>query len=302
MYVGACQQQCDITINHAWMENNALGYSGTNSGGAIVIENSRFDNNQDGLDTNTQIAGDPPAPQNGACPTSVKSTITKTSSCWVLVNNLFDHNNNPNAPRAGSAAAGPTGTGLTISGGTNDTIMHNTFSNNGAWGMLVVPYPDGDTPGSGQTCDGTGGHSVPGLGCVYDPKNVAVLNNTFIHNGFFGNPTNSDLGELTLNGSRLVNCFSGNKTPDGTYPTYLQKKESKCGTPATGGNALGAGFALYNQALCDTGFGSCPAGSHYPQPTGVKLTALPAASKLLSMPNPCVGLGTNTFCKSSKLR
>ena len=61
MYVGACHQVCDVTIDHAWMENNALGYSGTNSGGAVVIENSQFDDNEDGVDTNTQIAGDPPA-------------------------------------------------------------------------------------------------------------------------------------------------------------------------------------------------------------------------------------------------
>jgi len=33
MYVGACQQVCDVTISKAWMEYNALGYSGTNSGG-----------------------------------------------------------------------------------------------------------------------------------------------------------------------------------------------------------------------------------------------------------------------------
>ena len=68
MYVGACLQRCDVTIDHAHMENNALGYSGTNSGGAVVIENSEFDHNEDGVDTNTQIGGDPPAPQNGACP------------------------------------------------------------------------------------------------------------------------------------------------------------------------------------------------------------------------------------------
>ena len=61
-------RSCDVTIDHAWMEYSALGYSGTNSGGAIVIENSQFDNNKDGVDTNTQIDGDPPAPQNGACP------------------------------------------------------------------------------------------------------------------------------------------------------------------------------------------------------------------------------------------
>ena len=53
MYVGACKQLCNITISHAWMEYNALGYSGTNSGGAIVITHSMFDNNQDGFDTNT---------------------------------------------------------------------------------------------------------------------------------------------------------------------------------------------------------------------------------------------------------
>ncbi len=32
MYVGACRQVCDMTIDHAWMEYSALGYSGTNSG------------------------------------------------------------------------------------------------------------------------------------------------------------------------------------------------------------------------------------------------------------------------------
>ncbi len=67
-YIGACQQVCDAWMHNAWMENNALGYSGTNSGGTLVIGQSQFDNNTDGLDTNTQSAGDPPPPQNGACP------------------------------------------------------------------------------------------------------------------------------------------------------------------------------------------------------------------------------------------
>ena len=65
VYVGACLRRCDVVLNHMWMENNALGYSGTNSGGTIVIENSQFDGNQDGLDTNTAVVGDPPAPQDG---------------------------------------------------------------------------------------------------------------------------------------------------------------------------------------------------------------------------------------------
>src|SRR5580658_10526902 len=124
-------------------------------GGAIVIENSQFDNNEDGADTNTQIGGDPPAPQNGACPGNGISPITHTHSCWVFMDNYVDDNNNPNSPAAGSAAAGPYGTGMTISGARNVTVMDNTFENNGAWGTLFVPYPDSGTPSLDQSCPKT---------------------------------------------------------------------------------------------------------------------------------------------------
>jgi hypothetical protein len=106
-YVGACLQRCDVVMDHMWMENNALGYSGTNSGGTVVIEHSQFDDNQDGLDTNTQIIGDPPAPQDGRCPHGRISRITHTRSCWVLMHNYIHNNDNNMAPAAGSAAAGP---------------------------------------------------------------------------------------------------------------------------------------------------------------------------------------------------
>ena len=35
---------------------------------------------------------------------------------------------------------------MTLSGARNDTVMDNTFSNNGAWGFLMVPFPDSGTP------------------------------------------------------------------------------------------------------------------------------------------------------------
>ena len=296
MYVGACLQLCGITISNAWMEYSALGYSGTNSGGAIVIKNSLFDHNEDGLDTNTAISGDPPAPQNGACPNNGISMITHTHSCWVLMNNVFDSNNNPNTPRAGSAAAGPTGTGLTISGGRNDTVMNNKFTNNGAWGLLVVPYPDQGTPGFGQTCLKVGGGFLTGLGCIIDAQNVTISHNTFKGNGFFGNPSNSDIGLLALFSGQKQNCFIGNTTPDGTYPVDLQATMPTCGAKST----TAVEGALLGQALCDTGFGACPSGSVYPQPTGVIIHPLPT-SKLISMPNPCKGLPTNAWCKSGHL-
>ena len=140
-YVGACQQVCDVTIDHAWVEYDALGYSGTNSGGAIVVENSQFDNNKDGFDTNTQIAGDPPAPQNGACPDGGTSPITHTHSCWVFIHNYVHDNNNPNVPEAGTAGQGPVGTGMTLSGGRNDTVMDNTVHRQRGLGLPDDPVP-----------------------------------------------------------------------------------------------------------------------------------------------------------------
>lgn len=171
-YIGACQQVCDQVINQAWAEYNALGYSGSNSGGALVVTHSQFDNNEDGFDTNSQN-GDNPPPQNGDCPNGGISPVTHTHSCWVFVDNYVHDNNNPDVPAQGSAAAGPVGTGMSISGGRNDTIMDNLFENNGAWGTIFVPYPD-----DGPPC--TGGTDLPSL-CLFDESGDAMIGNTYSH-------------------------------------------------------------------------------------------------------------------------
>lgn len=290
-YVGACQQVCGITIDHAWMEYNALGYSGTNSGGAIVIENSRFDNNQDGLDTNTSYSGDPPAPQNGACPGNAVSPITHTHSCWVFMHNYVYDNNNPNTPAAGSAAVGPYGTGMTVSGGRNDTVMDNRFVDNGAWGLLFVPYPDSGKGVANQTCRGTGGVSNPLLGCIFDPEGDALIGNTFVHNGSFHNPTNGDFGELTFSPGQPANCFASNTYPDGSWPTNVERTQTTCGAVTKQPTNVGG---LLTQVACDTRILTCPAGAHYPTPSRVRLAPLPQS--LPSMPDPCVGVPANAWC------
>ncbi|HEY3734116.1 MAG TPA: hypothetical protein VGL63_09385 [Streptosporangiaceae bacterium] len=294
-YVGACQQQCDATLDHLWMENNALGYSGTNSGGTIVIENSQFDGNQDGLDTNTQVVGDPPAPQDGRCPDGGTSPITHTGSCWVVIHNNFHDNNSATTPAAGSAAQGPVGTGMTISGGRFDTVMDNTFAHNGAWGILFVPFAQEGKPSLHQTCTGSGGQEVPGFGCVLDPEGDALLHNTFSNNGFFGNPTNSDYGQITLFGGEPQNCYRGNDAPDGSAPAKLQHLQNKCGVTTTAGNT---GGELFGQVLCDTGLAACPPGATYPRPNGtVILKPLPIG--LPTMPNPCAGVPANPWCPAA---
>lgn len=294
-YVGACQQDCDVTIDHSWFEYNALGYSGTNSGGTVIIQNSEFDHNQDGLDTNTQIAGDPPPPQDGRCADGKTSPITNTNSCWVFRNNNVHDNNNADVPAAGSAAQGPVGTGMTISGGRWDTVQNNTFSNNGAWGVLFLPYPDSGTPFGGKTCADYGGvqdTSGFGLGCVLDAEGNALIGNTFSNNGFFGNETNGDYGELTLNTGEPQNCFANNTAPDGSYPTDLETTQPTCG-PLTTSALTGA---LLLQVACDTGTLPCQSGMNYPKiTTNVVMRPLPA--NLPTMTDPCSGVPSNAWCK-----
>src|SRR5262249_55851967 len=50
-YVGACTD-CNLVIDDAHAQYSALGYSGTNSGGRLLIQNSEFDHNKTGFSTN----------------------------------------------------------------------------------------------------------------------------------------------------------------------------------------------------------------------------------------------------------
>jgi hypothetical protein len=295
-YIGACQQQCNQTITQAHAQFNVLGYSGSNSGGTLIVKNSEFDHNQDGFDTNSQN-GDNPAPQDGACPGNKTSPITHTHSCWVFMNNFVHDNNNPNVPGAGTAAEGPVGTGMSISGGRNDTVMHNRFENNNAWGVIVVPFSD-----SGPPCDG-GTKDSPILGkggCLFDEWGDALIGNTFKHNGSFGNPTNGDFDQLNFE-SHPSDCYSGNKNPAGLSSEAV-KLEQSAPTCTTTNVPLNANIPFLNQVLCDsgvqvTGFG-CQGGENYPRRQRIIMHPLPKGLK--TMPNPCAGVPTNPWCTGRK--
>ncbi|HEV8064022.1 MAG TPA: hypothetical protein VGP46_04280, partial [Acidimicrobiales bacterium] len=108
--------------------------------------------------------------------------------------------------------------------------------------------------------------------------------------GYFGNPSNSDFGEISLFPNQPQNCFDGNVAPQGSAPPNLEKIQAKCG-PLTSDSQTGG--KLLGQVLCDTGFGSCPAGAKYPMSKSVVLTKVP---DLPTMPNPCDGVPTNPWC------
>jgi hypothetical protein len=296
-YEGACRQECNLTMRKGWAQYSALGYSGTNSGGSVIIEESEFDHNQDGFDTNSQNNDDAPSPQDGSCPNGARSPITNSTSCWVLMNNYIHDNNNPNVPGAGVAGSSPVGTGVSISGGRFDTVIGNRIEHNGAWGVLLVPFPDTDTPPPVAHCQGGTETGSLGFGCLYDDWGNQIFENQFSKNGFFANPTNGDVGQITFFGGNPVNCLRRNRLPDGVSPESLV--ENTCG--ATGSGNINQ--PLLEQVECNTQILStkpCPPGSEYPRKTKTVMHALPKPKKLPTMPNPCAGVPHNPWCAPAK--
>ncbi len=303
-YIGACRQLCNQVIDHGWGEYSALGYSGSNSGGSLIVENSTFDNNEDGFDTNSQN-GDNPPPQDGECPGTAISPITKTRSCWVFEHNYVYDNNNPNVPTAGEAAAGPVGTGMTISGGRFDTVLDNTFADDDAWGVVLVPYPNSGTPCTG----GVKNYPLLGAGsCLFDEYGDALIDNKFMNDGSYGHPTNGAFAQLNLLSGEPADCYSGNTGNGGgplnAYAAAMQQASAICNLSETAPSDLNANLTFFGEALCDTQTelspgvaAACPTGP-YPRVTAIVngLHPLPAPSQTPTMPNPCQGVPANPWC------
>ena len=299
-YIGGCQQQCDQTITHAHAQFNALGYSGTNSGGRLVVENSEFDHNQDGFDTDSEN-GDAPSPQNGACPNNGISPITHTHSCWVLRNNYIHDNNNTNVPEVGQAGSTPVGVGVSLSGARNDTVMHNRIVRNDAWGVLIqVQQASGPPCISGVLNFSFLGINLP---CLFDPYGDAILHNSFANNGSFGHQTNGDIAAFNLLSGHPVSCYRGNTNPAelSTSPAGLEQTYPACtGAP---GPAI-QNVPLIVEILCGNEGAlvgqqpQCPGGVPYPKRTEVVMHPLP--SNLQTMSDPCAGVPADPWCPSRK--
>jgi hypothetical protein len=310
-YIGACPD-CNTILDHAHGQNSALGYSGTNSGGHLIIENSEFDHNHTGFSTNSQNNDDQPSPQSGRCPGN-QTGPTGTRSCWLFMHNSVHDNNNPNGPISSDAASlGPVGTGVVIAGGRFDTVDDNDIHDNGAWGVLLTPFPDTETWIPIAHCDG--GIGLKRLSfCYFNDWGNEIENNRLNHNGFFGNPTNVDLAEIS-NLAYPGNCFHGNVTASGaavgaqlfegrprvtSAPPFIQYfPHSLCGIPDKG---KGIVSILTLQVACDSEFlGNCPETpvSNYPRRTGVQMMALPPQP---SMPDPCLGVPRNPWCPTNPI-
>ncbi len=310
-YIGACPD-CNTVVDDAHAQYSALGYSGTNSGGRLLIQHSEFDHNKTGFSTNSQNNDDAPSPQDGACPAGLTGP-TGTTSCWVFRDNWVHDNNDTTAPGTGTAELGPVGTGLVISGGRNDTVVDNRFENNGSWAMLVVPYVDTGTPPPIAHCDGGISNWLGAGWCFYGAWGNEIANNSFSGNGSFGNYSNGDLADLSNpDPFHAGNCWHGNTDPGGvsSAPADLQATNAQCGVKNQGGEAIKVAnlnnpSSLLGQVSCATGvFGPCGTLPSPPNPPNTPIgnyptPQTPVMQPLLSqptMPDPCAGVPGDAWC------
>jgi hypothetical protein len=273
LYIGACRD-CDGRVALATVENSSLGYSGTNSGGHLIIERSVFRHNTAGLVPNSLAGDDEPPPQDGACNSGENTSetptfeTTKIARCTIFRNNLFTENNNLTTPGNSTTAQAPWGVGVEFVATYADRLEHNTITNNANNGVLGFEFPNG-----------------PG------PTFFQFSGNKIYGNTFSGNGTSEAAfaGDITLEGGlfpepelaqSVNNCVSANNLSAPTSPANIEQGwgcQNKT-TPNPGFDSFEYINILSAEAAARTQEGQPAPG---PQPT---------------MPNPCKGVPKNALC------
>jgi hypothetical protein len=296
-------------LRHVHAQNSALGYSGSNSGGHLLIEDSEWDHNRAGIVPNSLAGDDTPSPQDGACPDM------PDRRCTIIQRNHVHDNNNPNTPAAGLTAVAPVGTGIQLSGGHNDRVRDNLVEHNGAWGILVNDYPDSSTPTGPGWCSGGEPNFAPPppydqlfgavIPCMFRGVGNLIEHNQLKDNGFFGNATNGDLANAVLPNAANNNCWQHNTDAGSGLPLGMPTSAPGLLQSPNVAGTCGTAWAppawqlvpLFLQVLCAAygpSSGACLPGPGYPQPSGVQLMAIP---KEPGMPDPCEGVPANSWCR-----
>ena len=273
LYVGACRD-CQAVISHALVENNALGYSGTNSGGHLVIQDSVFQNNSNGIAPNSLNNDDQPPPQDGSCDAGQNTSATPTfasttiSRCTIFRRNVVSNNGNFTTPSDSTTASVPWGNGFALLGTYADVLDSNTITNNPSAGILGVENPDPYPPTS-QTI-------------FFQLAGNQIINNMLSGNGTNPNANAADI--LLVGGSfgtqtSTNNCASGN-TLTKTVPDQLEGlwNCSNATTPNPGAAGLSYVVSLQNASQARTS------------------VAQPAPPAQPTMPTPCSGVPSNPLC------
>jgi hypothetical protein len=271
LYIGACRD-CHALVQDALIERNALGYSGTNSGGHLIVEDSVFRNNSIGVAPDSEPDDDKPPPQDGACnaasnrATLPTVTSTQIDRCTIFRHNLIEDNGNLSTPANSDILGAPWGEGIVLGGDYGDLVEDNTIRDNPTFGVLVLERPDPFPPQSNT---------------VY----FQVEGNRVSDNRFSGNATQPGTADLGLEGgvfgtlNSVNNCFSGNaftsSIPAGIEGTWGCQNAT---TPNGDSGMLNEILTLVNQS-----------GARHPHPQ-------PAPRRQPTMPHPCQGAPRNSLC------
>jgi hypothetical protein len=294
IYVGACQE-CKALITGATMENNALGYSGSNAGGELVIQNSLFRRNSDGVVPNSENPGDPPPPQDGECnrqniehPDPIPTiTSTDIARCTIIRDDVITENGNLTVPAVGNPA-GNWGSGVVLPGDAADLVEKNIISNNPINGVIGLEYPN-PFPPVAET--------------IFFPlTGNRISNNVFVHNGYDPAYSGSAFtGDVTLTGGygellggptphSTNNCVSGNLLTDATFPPKIE-----------------GAWGCQNKTTPNPGYGAFPGPEGLPEAVEYLLRVKaesesrhpveqPAPPPQPTMPNPCEEVPKNPLC------
>jgi Right handed beta helix region/Phospholipase_D-nuclease N-terminal len=122
-YIGQCYP-CNAVIDDVTSEWNALGYSGTNAGGNLIIRDSTWHDNLTGILPNTLDSEQhPPEHQT------------------VVINNTVYNNNNDQAPTK-PLEYPLIGTGIGVPGGVGNVVIDNHVRDQHNYGIIVIGNVD----------------------------------------------------------------------------------------------------------------------------------------------------------------
>src|SRR5262245_54423877 len=125
-YIGECYP-CNSVVRGVTARLSAVGYSGTNAGGNLVVEDSTFESNAVGILPNPYDVGLEPPPQREA---TFRRNVVRDSGTAAT-------------PRQ-TPLGGFEGVGIGVIGGVGDVIEANDVTGSARYGIVVVQAIDRD--------------------------------------------------------------------------------------------------------------------------------------------------------------
>jgi hypothetical protein len=123
-YIGECNP-CDTVLTDLTARLSAVGYSGTNASGNVIVKDSRWELNGAGILPNSYDVGIAEPPQRGA--TFSGNIVVGSGTVDVPVN---------------TPLAGFRGIGIGIAGGSDDVVQNNTVEDSARFGIAVFATVD----------------------------------------------------------------------------------------------------------------------------------------------------------------